>query len=66
MYISTSSATDNKIKTVEIYNVVGQNVGTRHVVSANEPIDVSELTKGIYFIKILSNDKTFNYKFVKQ
>ena len=55
-----------KVVSYKVFNVMGENVIEMGVSSTPLQIDVSKLTKGIYFIKIYSNDKTFNYKFVKQ
>lgn len=54
--------TINKIEQVDIYNLLGQKVMTGH----SNIIDVSSLSKGIYFSNIqLENKKKFTIKFIK-
>jgi len=56
--------TDKVIKTIKLYNMVGQNVAT---FIATKSINVSALTNGIYMAKIsLSDGKTVIRKFVKK
>jgi hypothetical protein len=56
------------ISEVEIYNALGDKV----IYIANEmsaellKIDLSQKTKGIYFVKIISGDKLINYKIILQ
>lgn len=57
--------TQETIKEVYIYNLLGEKVIVNQI--SNDTIDVSNLAKGVYLIKIISeNDKTFISKFIKQ
>lgn len=49
-------------KTVEIYNILGKKVLSTK--ANNEPINVSNLNKGVYVIKITEEDKTASRKLV--
>jgi hypothetical protein len=53
-----------EMSSVSIYNTLGQLVQT--VTNPNETIDVSELTRGTYFIKISSDKGTASSKFIKE
>ncbi len=54
---------DQKIKSVEIFNLLGAKVNQ----SNKQQIDVNNLTKGIYLLKIsLENGKTEQHKFIKE
>ena len=50
---------------VEIYNGAGSLVKKR-AVGNNEPVFVTELPKGVYFVKVLSNGKTSSVKIIKE
>lgn len=51
---------------IEIVNVIGQTILSKTISSSNEnTIDVSKITNGIYFLKIISGNETFVTKFVK-
>jgi Secretion system C-terminal sorting domain/Beta-propeller repeat len=52
------------ITSTSIYNTLGQLVLVN--LNSNSTIDVSSLTKGNYFIKIISNDVTNTGKFIKE
>jgi hypothetical protein len=50
-----------------IFNSIGQQViQNKFVNSTLETIDVSNLNNGIYFLKVLSNEKHFSIKFIKR
>lgn len=52
------------IQKVEILDLTGKIIKSIH--QSNNPINISELTKGIYFLKIYSNDDVFSKKIIKQ
>ncbi|MDW5289760.1 S8 family serine peptidase [Formosa sp. PL04] len=55
-----------KIDTIELYNLNGQLILKSDVEAVNTTaIDVSKLASGVYFVKATSNDKSSNFKFVK-
>ncbi len=57
--------TDELIKEVVIYNVLGKEVTTNQ--NSSSAIDVSNLAQGIYIVKIIAeNDKIVSSKFVKK
>ena len=53
-----------KISSINIYNTLGQLI--KEITKPNETIDVSGLTAGSYFIKILSDKGSTTGKFIKQ
>ncbi|MDP5091820.1 MAG: T9SS type A sorting domain-containing protein, partial [Polaribacter sp.] len=54
--------TEQEIKTIEIYNIQGQKVKT----SNQKQINVSDLAKGIYLVKIQNNENSIlTKKFIK-
>ncbi|MFT3933470.1 MAG: M43 family zinc metalloprotease [Chitinophagaceae bacterium] len=53
-------------KTIMLYNQMGQMLRTFRLISKQQPIDISELKPGIYFIKMEGAGKNAMMKFVKQ
>lgn len=53
----------NDIQTIVIYNAKGQIILNP---PASKQIDLSSLSPGIYFIRILTNQNTFSNKFIKK
>ena len=51
------------IEKMQIYTLTGQLLKTQNF---NSPIDISNLSSGVYLIKIYSNNKVSNLKFVKK
>ncbi|NVK52286.1 MAG: T9SS type A sorting domain-containing protein [Flavobacteriaceae bacterium] len=60
LYIQSKAAIDQ----VAIYNTIGQKVYQSS--STKSAIDISELTEGVYFVKVTSDVKTNTYKIVKE
>ena len=50
------------LQSVEVYNLVGQQV----MVSRRPVLDLSSMTEGIYFVRIMSEGKTVTKRIVKQ
>lgn len=50
---------------IEIFNLQGQSVKSQIEQSSSESVDISELTEGIYFLKIKTDTKTFIQKVCK-
>lgn len=63
--ISTKIITDTYF--LNITNVAGQVIESKNIASNTDEIDVSNLTKGVYFIHILNENRTIGVlKFIKQ
>lgn len=57
--------TQETIKVVSIYDMIGKNVSTIQITSNS--LDVSNLAKGVYMMKVINeNDKIFFTKFIKE
>lgn len=54
----------NKIADVEIYNFVGQKIATEAL--KNNTLDVSELAKGAYVLKVKNGSASESIKFIKE
>ena len=54
-----------EVKSITVYNILGQLVLAVPNAGGIETIDVSDLTKGTYFIRINSDKGMTNAKFVK-
>ena len=52
----------DNVQSVEVYNLVGQQVMT----SANEVLDLSNLTEGVYFVRVVCDGGMFTKRIVKQ
>ena len=57
------SGIDNEAK-IEIYSVLGVKVGEKISATYNEAIDVSNLSKGMYVLKVQQEDKSFERKII--
>jgi hypothetical protein len=62
--LNIQSKNNLEIKSIEIYNLLGQVVLV--VPNAIDAIDVSNLIKGNYFIKVNTDNGTSNTKFIKE
>ncbi|MCO6173577.1 T9SS type A sorting domain-containing protein [Flavobacterium sp. NRK F10] len=62
--LNISSKNQTEIKSVEIYNIIGQLVIV--VPNAVQNIDVSSLESGTYFVKVNSEKGSGNTKFIKE
>lgn len=61
-FITISSDLD--ISTVEVYNVLGKKIASFSEMS-NNSIDISDLTSGVYILKILSGTSSLTKKIIK-
>ncbi len=52
--------------TCKIMNIAGQELIHKNVQSDNETVNLSGLSNGVYFIKIISESKVYGYKIVLQ
>jgi hypothetical protein len=57
---------ETTISSASIYNVLGQEVLTKSINANEGKIDVSNLTSGTYFVKVISNDLTKTIKIIKR
>jgi len=59
---------DSKIvgSTVFIYNAIGNEVKQYIIINSTETIDVTDLRKGLYFIKIVKDDKKIVKRIIKK
>jgi len=51
---------------ISIYNIQGQTILQQPLQQEKTDIDISELAKGVYILKLNSNDKTEVKKFIKE
>ena len=51
--------------TINIYNVIGKLVSTRAVTKSKNNINISELSKGVYLLKINSGKQFITKKLIK-
>ena len=63
--LSIDNKTSEVITSVEIYSINGALIRKVQNTEIIESINVSDLEKGIYFIKLELNNQVLNYKFVK-
>ena len=61
MFVKTNRDLD-----VQIYDVLGKKVASKRISKTNNKIDVSNLNKGIYLIKLSSGTETVTKKLVRQ
>ncbi len=51
---------------IEIYNILGAKIFSRNISNPNLTINASQWQKGVYLVRVLSDDKTLTKRFVKQ
>jgi hypothetical protein len=59
-------SSDIKLNEISIYNLLEENIMTLAPCKKEESIDISHLPKGIYFIKVTSNEKHITQKLIIQ
>jgi len=59
-------SSSEKISVIEIYNTLGQIIYQSKVQSPTSNIDLSDKPKGIYFLRIIAEDKTYTQKLIIQ
>ena len=66
--ISTGSMTNAgfKIQSIHIYNVLGEMVYTSYLSTNQSTINISQLSKGIYFVEVQSENTIINRKLIKE
>lgn len=57
---------NDEIKSVEVYNLLGQSVINKKLNMKEPKIDVSDLSKGVYIMKVTIGESLGSYKFVKE
>ncbi|QZE13490.1 endonuclease [Halosquirtibacter laminarini] len=66
-FISIQNRSDNKIVKMDIINIMGLQVSQQNISSENSRIDISELTPGLYLIKLHTyNGETIVKKIIKR
>jgi hypothetical protein len=55
----------DQIENITIYSVLGEKITNKIIDYSNNKLDVSGLASGTYFMKVFTNSKTGNYKFIK-
>ena len=63
-YLTITNA--NAIDTIEIYNSIGQSVLHLNNLNTTFNIDITNLSNGLYTIKLNSNDRQKISRFIKQ
>ena len=61
--IITITSANDRIAKIEIFSITGQIIKSEH--NPNSKIDVSDIAKGIYFLKIYSDEKVITKQFIK-
>jgi serine protease AprX len=64
--ISVTLPNESDVKTIAIYNVLGQKVLEKNISTQSSTISLKSLNSGIYFYKIESNDFSKSGKIIKQ
>jgi serine protease AprX len=64
--ISVTLPNESDVKTLAIYNVLGQKVLEKNISTQTQTISLKSLKSGIYFYKIESNDFSKSGKIIKQ
>ena len=64
LFIKTEN--NEKINKVKIYNTIGALVKHAEIFELNNPVDVSDLTKGVYFLQIELDDGYKTIQIIKQ
>ena len=64
--IFTITSNGKCLEDVEIFNDIGENIYSQKLISDKTEIDLSTVSKGIYFIKIIAEDKTYSQKIIIQ
>lgn len=62
-YLTIESTDELKI---EVYSVIGKKLHQAIVKTSNSKLNISELSRGIYFLKISNGQKTITRKFIKK
>ncbi|WP_313098724.1 M4 family metallopeptidase [Epilithonimonas sp.] len=66
-FVTIQNKNNSNLKNVEIYNVAGQLVQRFNVSNAkNASLDMSQLTNGIYVLKVISETETNSVKVIKK
>jgi len=65
VYVNVDCAL-TKNASLQIYNVIGECVAQQKLVSGTNEIDISNLSKGVYIIKVVDEVKFFQQKLIKE
>jgi len=59
-------AFDNSNNNLQIYNLLGSLIISKQITQNTTTIDISQLSNGVYFVKILTDNFTYKQKIIKQ
>ena len=65
-FLYLSSANGSEIKSIEILNLSGQMVITKSLIKNQKSLNISELSAGIYFIKVNLTNQIIIKKIIKK
>ena len=57
---------NQEISSVEVFNLLGQKVNSNKINANSAQIDMSNLSKGAYMVKVTSNDQVKTIKVIKE
>ncbi|HEY4539885.1 MAG TPA: T9SS type A sorting domain-containing protein [Faecalibacter sp.] len=58
--------TSKEVKTIAIYNLAGQKIISKEVNIINPSLNVSSLPKGVYILKVETNEGSISHKIIKE
>jgi hypothetical protein len=64
--ITIETSAINHQSQLSIFNMNGQKILTCRITKQQMPVDISGLSQGVYFVKVISDDSVMVEKFVKQ
>ncbi|MGI9531542.1 carbohydrate-binding protein [Lutimonas sp.] len=66
IYISTGQSASADVK-ILLFDMTGKLVLSQHLLNNKSviPVNVSQLQKGLYVLKVIQNNQTFNYKIIR-
>lgn len=64
-YVTVQLPNPSEESTISLYNYLGKEVITKKTTAIDTKLNVSNLSKGVYFIKVVSEGKTGVKKFIK-
>ena len=65
-FLTITTKSDIEVSSISIYNTLGQLILVIPNAKETNSVDVSQLTTGTYFIKVISDKGSSNSKFIKQ
>lgn len=65
-FLTITTKSDIEVSSISIYNTLGQLILVIPNAKETNSVDVSQLTSGTYFVKVISDKGSSNSKFIKQ